>query len=162
MDGLTLLRQAEQVGLRVEAAGNQLKIRGPKRAEPVVRLLAENKCEVLRALGDLLEAKQWQERYDALTFRRSIGREWSDARRIAWGALQNEWHENYGRRWACWQCAGCQKPIGRSAALHLPDRNRVHFDDIDCLIRFGNAWRGAADARFAALGLQPPNRDDDR
>lgn len=160
MDGLTLLRQAEQVGLRVEAAADQLRITGPKSAEPMVKLLAAHKPAVLRALHDAFESKQWHERYDALTFRRSIGRAWSDARWIAWAALQNEWHEEHGTRWPTWQCAGCQKPIGGSPALGLPDGNRVHLNPIDCLIRFGHAWRGAADERFAALGLQLPRSPD--
>ncbi len=51
MDGLTLLRRAHDVGLRLEAAGDKLVIRGPKRAEPVVKLLAEHKAEVLQALA---------------------------------------------------------------------------------------------------------------
>lgn len=71
MDGLTLLRQAEQVGLRVEAAADQLKITGPKSAEPIVKLLAAHKPAVLRALQDASEGKQWAQRYDVLTFRRS-------------------------------------------------------------------------------------------
>ncbi|MGD0316368.1 MAG: hypothetical protein ABSB37_10535 [Xanthobacteraceae bacterium] len=52
MDGLTLLRRAHDVGLRLEASGDKLVIRGPKRAEPVVRLLAEHKAAVLAALAD--------------------------------------------------------------------------------------------------------------
>jgi hypothetical protein len=51
MDGLTLLRRAYEAGLRVEAAGNNLLIHGPRRAEPVVRLLAEHKAVVLEALA---------------------------------------------------------------------------------------------------------------
>lgn len=52
MDGLTLLRQAHHVGLRLEVAGDKLVIRGPKRAEPVVKLLAEHKAEVIAALAN--------------------------------------------------------------------------------------------------------------
>jgi hypothetical protein len=51
MDGLTLLRRAYDAGLRIEAAGDKLLIRGPKRAESVVHLLAEHKAEVLEALA---------------------------------------------------------------------------------------------------------------
>src|SRR5687768_11086223 len=134
MDGMTLLRHAEEVGLRVEATGDQLKIRGPKSAEPVVKLLAKHKCEVLRALANLSKADVWQERYDALTFRWSIGRPWPDARRLAWGVLQNDWHWQRGARAPSWQCAGCRSPIGGVAALDLPDGNRVHLEPIDCLI----------------------------
>ena len=51
MDVLTLLRRAHAVGLRLEAAGDKLLIRGPKLAEPVVKLLAEHKLEVQAALA---------------------------------------------------------------------------------------------------------------
>jgi hypothetical protein len=51
MDGLTLLQSARDAGLRVEAAGDKLLIRGPKHAEPVVRLIAEHKAMVLAALA---------------------------------------------------------------------------------------------------------------
>jgi hypothetical protein len=50
MDGLTLLRRAQDAGLRLEAAGTALKITGPKGAEPLVRLLADHKAQVLDAL----------------------------------------------------------------------------------------------------------------
>jgi hypothetical protein len=51
MDGLNLLRRARNAGLRLEAAGDKLVIRGPTSAEPVVKLLAEHKLEVLAALA---------------------------------------------------------------------------------------------------------------
>jgi hypothetical protein len=68
MDGLTLLQRARDAGLRVEAAGDKLLIRGPKRSEPVVKLLAENKAEVLAALAnaahkpELLAPSPWFKR----------------------------------------------------------------------------------------------------
>lgn len=83
-------------------------------------------------------------------------RSWSEARRLAWGDLQNEWHEQHGQRWPAWQCAGCDKPIGGLAALDLPDGNRVHFLEINCLISFGRRWRSTAQRELAALGLEPP------
>jgi hypothetical protein len=64
-----------------------------------------------------------------------------------------------GKRWPTWQCAGCDAPIGGSQALNLPDGNRVHFEPIDCLIRFGERWRGDASAALIALGLEPPRLD---
>jgi hypothetical protein len=51
MAGLVLLRQAREVGLSVAQEGDTLVIRGPKRAEPIARLLIENKPEVLAALA---------------------------------------------------------------------------------------------------------------
>src|SRR5262249_17499766 len=50
MDGLTLLRRAQSAGLRLEMAGAAIKISGPKKAERLVRLLAEHKAQVLEAL----------------------------------------------------------------------------------------------------------------
>jgi len=50
MDGLTLLRRAQDAGLRLQAIDTALKITGPKEAEPLVRLLAEHKVQVLEAL----------------------------------------------------------------------------------------------------------------
>ena len=49
MDGVTLIHRARDVGLRLEVAGNALKITAPK-AEPFVRLLAKQKARVLEAL----------------------------------------------------------------------------------------------------------------
>ena len=51
MDALALLHRAQEVGLRIEPLGDKLLIRGPKRAEPVVKLLAKHKAEVLAVLG---------------------------------------------------------------------------------------------------------------
>ena len=50
MDGLALIHRARDAGLRLEVAGNALKITGPKQAEPLVRLLAKHKTQVLEAL----------------------------------------------------------------------------------------------------------------
>ena len=54
MDGLILLNRAREAGLAVEADGNKLLIRGPRRAEPVARLLIEHKPEVLAALAPVI------------------------------------------------------------------------------------------------------------
>ena len=158
MDGLALLRRARDAGLRVEAAGDRLLIHGPKRSEAVVKLLAENKAEVLAALSPTVaEANRWRERYTARTFEWCAGkRTWREARRLAWGDLQNEWHARQGKRWPAWQCAGCETPIGGLDALDLPEGIRVHFEPIDCLVRFGKRWRAEADAALVAFGLEMP------
>lgn len=158
MDGVALLHRARDAGLQIEAAGETLKITGPKRAAPVVRLLAEHKAEVLAALtASQNDATYWQQRYTARTFEWFNGkRDWNAAQRIAWGDLQNEWHKAHGRRWPAWQCAGCEKPISAAVAIDLPDNNRVHLEPIDCLIEFGRHWRGKADAALIALGLETP------
>jgi hypothetical protein len=58
MDGLTLLQRALDAGLRLEAAATSLKIRGPRNAEPLVRLLAEHKTRVLDALRKVQEVQE--------------------------------------------------------------------------------------------------------
>ena len=68
MDVLALLRRARKAGLRIEPAGDKLMVRGPKHAEPVVKLLAEHKAEVLAALvktthdAELLSPTPWFKR----------------------------------------------------------------------------------------------------
>jgi hypothetical protein len=162
MDGLDLLRRARDAGLRVEAAGDKLLIRGPKRSGAVVKLLAEHKTEVLAALSpSATEARRWSERFAARTFEWACGkRNWQDARRLAWGDLQNDWQNVHGRRWPSWQCAGCEKPIGGLDALDLPDGIRVHLEPIDCLVRFGKRWRAQANAALVAFGLEMPVGED--
>jgi hypothetical protein len=85
-----------------------------------------------------------------------------EAKRLAWGDLENDWHHQHGKRCPSWQCAGCDAPIGGSQALNLPDGNRVHLEPIDCLIRFGKRWRGAAREALVASGLEPPGPGGDQ
>jgi hypothetical protein len=175
MEALALLHRAQEVGLRIEPMGDTLLVRGPKRAEAVVKLLAEHKAEVLAALAlgestsergdqesavDDKQARQWRDRLATRIvdwFHGDRGLE--EARRLAWGDVENEWHELHGRRWPSWQCAGCNAPLGGSQALDLADGNRVHFEPIDCLIRFGKRWRGDASEALIALGLELPRLD---
>jgi hypothetical protein len=58
MDGLTLLQRAREAGLRLEAADTSLKISGPRNADPLVRLLAEHKTQVLDALRKVQEVPE--------------------------------------------------------------------------------------------------------
>jgi hypothetical protein len=51
VEALILLRKARDAGLAVAQEGDILVIRGPKRAEPIARLLIEKKQEVLAALA---------------------------------------------------------------------------------------------------------------
>ena len=82
MDGLALLKRARDAGLRVEAAGDKLLIRGPKHAEPIVKLLAEHKAEVVAALTpETNQARRWRERFTARIFEWYGGkREWQKAK----------------------------------------------------------------------------------
>jgi hypothetical protein len=159
MDGLTLLRRARDAGLNVAADGDKLVIRGPKRAEPVARLLIEHKPEVLATLVPTQSpAQQWRHRYAARIshwFLRGR-RPWQEAEALAYHEVLNEWHMLYGRRWPQSQCAGCDEPIADRATLTLADNNCIHFEDIDCLLRYGERWRGVAVAALQRLGLDPP------
>jgi len=161
MDAVALLHRAQEAGLRLEPVGDKLLVRGPKRAETVVKLLAEHKPEVLAALSPpIVDTRRWGERFTTKAVQWFLGdRSWAAAKRLAWGDLENEWHHQHGKRWPTWQCAGCEKPIGGLAAVDLPDGNRVHFDPVDCLIRFGKRWRGDASEALVALGLEPPRLD---
>ena len=60
MDPLILLQHARDAGLRIGVAGTSLKIRGPRKAEPLVRLLAEHKAQVLDALRKVQEVQKVQ------------------------------------------------------------------------------------------------------
>ena len=59
-----------------------------------------------------------------------------------------------------WQCAGCGEPIGGLAALDLGYDGRVHFDRLDCVIRYGQRWRKTATQALAAMGLHAPLGQD--
>src|SRR3954451_8448148 len=103
MDGVTLLRRARGAGLGVTAEGEKLVIRGPKRAEPVARLLIAHKPKVMAALvpaeSPAREAAErgpdpawWRRHYlvRTINWELSGARSESRARDIAWGELQNE------------------------------------------------------------------------
>jgi hypothetical protein len=59
-----------------------------------------------------------------------------------------------------WQCAGCGEPIGGLPALDLGNGNRAHLERLDCVIRYGVRWRGAATRALAGMGLQAPAQED--
>jgi len=50
MDGLALIEQAQEAGLKLSAVGGQLVMKGPKRLSPLVALISQNKDSVLAAL----------------------------------------------------------------------------------------------------------------
>jgi len=150
MDRLTLLRRAGEAGLAVTTDGYKRVIRGSKHAEPVARLLIENKSAIMAALAD------WRARHhEALAYWGTLYPA-AEAERLAWGEIIAAWHKRLGPRWPEWQCAGCHAPIGGLPALELADGNRVHLEKLDCLFSFGERWRGEATAGLRALGLDPP------
>jgi hypothetical protein len=126
-------------------------VRGPRQAEPVVRLLAAHKGEVLTALA---EATSWPARHrEALTHWSALHTA-DEAAGLAWGELQDRWHRLHGARVPEWQCAGCGEPIGGLAALDLADGSRVHLDRLDCLLSLGERRRREATAGLRAR-LEP-------
>jgi hypothetical protein len=52
VDVLILLSEARFAGLRVTASGDQLVVQGPRRLEPMARLLLAEKQTILRALAE--------------------------------------------------------------------------------------------------------------
>ena len=157
MDALTLLARAHGAGLAVAIAGGKLVVRGPRRAEPMVRLLAEHKPVVMAAL-----ATDWSIRRREALARWGALHGAEEATRLAWGELLSHWHRLHGRRAPEWQCAECGQAIGGLTALTLADGNRVHLDGLDCLLRYGARWRGSATRALVAMGLRAPASDDAR
>jgi|SRR6516165_9911713 len=151
MDALTLLARAHGAGLAVAIAGGKLVVRGPRRAEPMVRLLAEHKPVVMAAL-----ATDWSIRRREALARWGALHGAEEAAALAWGEMQSRWHRLHGVRAPAWQCAGCGEPIGRLTALDCADGNRVHLDKLDCLLAFGERWRNEAAVGLRELGLDPP------
>jgi hypothetical protein len=96
MDGLTLLDEARAAGLEVQARDGRLMIRGPRRAEPVVRRLLAHKALVLHALTgggagsditpDQLPADWhllWDERAAIMEYEGEMPRERAETRALA-------------------------------------------------------------------------------
>src|SRR5262245_42120474 len=105
MEGLTLLREARAAGLSLARDGDELVIRGPKRAEPVALKLIARKPEVIRALSN---ASGWPARHrEALAYWLALHPE-NEAGRLAWGELQDRWHRLHGERVAADFCCGCR------------------------------------------------------
>jgi hypothetical protein len=90
MDGLTLLRRARDAGLAVAAEGDKLVIRGPKRAEPVARLLIEHKPEVLFALSPARRPSETSHRWGQSEEERAAIVECG-------GDIRRAWAEGYAR-----------------------------------------------------------------
>jgi hypothetical protein len=167
-----LLDRLADIGAKVQAVGNQLLVQAGPNPIPgqLVLGLREAKAEVLAALAalerdaDLVESPVWWRReFTVRTLGRMLGnRSLEEAERLAFEYLIVEWHRRHCQRVPEWQCAGCGNPIGGLASLDFQDGNRVHFDELDCLIRYGERWRGAATRALVAMGLQPPAVDDPR
>jgi hypothetical protein len=163
--------RARKAGLTITAEGGTLVVRGPKSAAPVVRQLADVKAEVLAALvrdeqlrggAKPLTVTWWRDRFAARIAHWSLNgrRPWQEAERLAFNHMILDWHRLHGARPELGRCAGCGDEIPNDVGFRV-DRNgsRVHFDGIrrdDCIIAYGQKWRGAAVAALQALGVNPP------
>lgn len=151
-----LLAEIAGAGARIEARGERLRLTAskPLPADLVARIRAAKPA----LLAALAEVSDWQARHlEALSHWGALRP--ADAARLAWGELQVRWHRLHGERVPEWQCAGCGEPIGGGEALMLSDSNRVHLDQarrFECLIAYGQRWRGAATRALEKLGLKPP------
>jgi len=101
-------------------------------------------------------AADWHARHSEALARWGALHPAEEAAGLAWGELVSRWHMQHGERVPHWQCVGCREPIGGRAALDLADGNRVHLNEFNCLLRFGERWRSEAAAGLEALGLVPP------
>jgi hypothetical protein len=170
-----LLDRLGEVGAKVEAAGNRLIVRAGPKPVPgeLVQRLREAKADVLAALAPAgrspaaaaafypcypREAVWWRRHFVIRTIDRSLSgaRSHAEAAQLAWGDLRDRWNTLHGERVSPDLCCGCRRPIGDGRTLKLGDGNRVHFDDLDCLLQHGRRWRRAATRALVALGLRPP------
>jgi hypothetical protein len=86
MDGMTLLREARAAGLLVMVDGDQLRIRGPRRAEPIARQLIAHKVDVMMAMVSDLPADWhllWDERAAIMEYDGGLPRERAEALALA-------------------------------------------------------------------------------
>jgi hypothetical protein len=52
------------------------------------------------------------------------------------------------------------RSVGGLDSIDLADGNRVHVEPLDCMIEFGQRWRGDAQRALIALGLEPPDFEE--
>jgi len=108
----------------------------------------------------IADPARWRDQYAERAAHWEVGgkRPRVEAKRIAWGELENRWNIDHGERVPRDICVGCRRPIEAMPALDLIDGNRVH-DAVgnDCLIRHGERWRGAATRALTKIGLARPS-----
>jgi len=78
-----------------------------------------------------------------------------EAKRLAWGELQNRWHMAHGAHVPPHLCAGCDRPIATGQALDLIDGCRVHLANgsVDCLVKLGRVLARRRHASASNDGL---------
>ncbi len=81
--------------------------------------------------------------------RRALGYDEDQARRLAWGEAECEWHLQHANP-DPHRCAGCGNLV-TADAMKLPDGARVH--GVECLCAYGDQWRGEAAAALHEMAL---------
>jgi hypothetical protein len=134
-------------------------VRSVKSALLVVLLAGTSAAELHTVASTSDAADGWTARHrEAFAHWRALHPE-DEATQLAWRELQDRWHKLHGERVRPDLCAGCRRPIGHAELLHLGDGNRVHLDNLNCVIRHGERWRRAATRALVELGLQPPTSE---
>jgi hypothetical protein len=108
------------------------------------------------------EPTDWEDWFRTETARRVPALGADAANRRVWGIALTLWHGLHGEQSDPRCCAGCGRPVGQG--FRLPDGAAIHDDTrfTDCLIRYGQRWRGRATAGLSALGLREPGEGGDR
>jgi hypothetical protein len=161
-----VLRRLSALGARVECKEGKVVLRTGDQPVPHELIAAARACKtelataIDRPAAKPLAPDWWRDEYEERAAIREFGGRYTraQAERLAWGELENRWHSQHGERVPPDICAGCRRPIGNSRALDVADGTRVH--DIDCLIKFGERWRGAATRALIEMGLTPPQKEE--
>jgi hypothetical protein len=153
-----LISAVHAAGGTIRRDGDMIELSAPAPlSADLVARIREAKPALLAALAD---PSDWRARHREALAHWGALHPADEAARLAWGELQNRWHRLHGEQVPEWQCAGCGEPIGGPPALDLADGNRAHLDRLDCVIRYGERWRGAATRELVAISLQPPIEGD--
>jgi hypothetical protein len=168
MNAAEILDAARGAGLHLAVVGSDLVFEASNSPPAAfLDLIRVHKVEIIVAItaakdvshetdDDVVDWRDWyEERVAIRQFDGGYTRE--EAERLAWGEAQDRWHRACGERVPRHLCAGCRHRIGYGQkALDLADGNRVHFGDLECLIRHGGRWRGAAAQALIAFGPPKP------
>lgn len=82
-----------------------------------------------------------------------------EAARLVWAEAESAWHLRHHPAADPDRCAGCGEWMLDGPGMRLLDGAVIHFgnpDRLDCLLLYGETWRGAASAGLVALGLRKP------
>jgi hypothetical protein len=109
-------------------------------------------------IGDTPEAwRAWMNYRIRPWMARGLSR--AEAMRSVWSEAECIWHLRHGAPPDPDRCAGCGEWMLDGPGMRFMDGAVIHFgnpDRLDCLILYGQEWRGAASADLVVLGLRKP------